>query len=168
MDIEALGLFMTKAKLLKCNYVMALGNIIIGTDEHFAHLSIMEHTEPKFWKLQNTVFDTKQFTVAEGIDFVYLLDTINNILQTPPTLEVQSLHENETFKNIMAKKADEGMSMFKLGEYLISLNKTLIPLNKSDKLDVNIRDFGNTFCGEYIIRKGKNVVIKKYFLYLKV
>ncbi len=167
MDNETLELFIASAKLLKCNYVMALRDCIIGTDEHFAHLTIMPHTNPKFWELENIAFETKQFTVAQNIDFSNLVYKIDEMIKRPVTLYIPSLDENEEFKNIMAKKADEGMSMINIENYLISVNKSLIPLNKSDKLDLYIRDFGDIFCGEYIIKKGKNI-IKKYFLYLKL
>lgn len=167
MDNETLDLFINKAKLLKCSYVMALKDCIIGTDEHFAHLSILPHTEPKFWNMENIVFETKDFTVIKDINLLQLVDTVNGLLEYPPSFQFLSLDENETFKEIMAKKADKGMSIMNIGGYLVSINKTLIPLNKSDKLDLYIRDFGSTFLGEYIIKKGK-IIIKKYFLYIRL
>lgn len=172
MDTETLELFISKAKLLKCNYVMCLRNCIIGTDEFFGYCGVITHTEPKFWALENTVFETKQFTVRRDLKYKFkqLIINVEGLMKIPVTKEFLSLHENEMFREILNRKADDGVAFFKLNdEYLISVNKSLIPLNKSDKLDLFIRDFNNgTFNGEFVIRKGKEVEIKKYFTYLKL
>lgn len=165
---DIMELFISKAKLLKCDYVTVVGEYIVGTDENSAHVSIMSHTEPEFWNLENKIFETKKFTLSQKfIDFEYLLKHLKFIISHTPIIQKTNLQDNELFKEIMAKKTDEGMSMINIDGYLLSINKSLIPLNKSDKLDLNIRDFGNLFSGEFIITRGKNI-IKKNYLYLKI
>lgn len=167
MDNETLDLFISKVKLLKCDFVTVKGDLILGSDEDLAHLSIISHTEPKFWDLEGIVFRVKDLTKVDGISFDILYKSINQILRQPPTVQILNLQDDEQMKTIMAKKADDGISMININDYIMSINKSLIPLNKSDKLDLNIRDHGNTFSGEYIITRGKNI-IKKYYLYLKL
>lgn len=167
MNEELMELFKSKAKLLKCDFVTVMGEYILGTDEHSAHLSLISHTEPRFWDLENRIFEAKDFILSSKlIDFAYLFKTLNWILSHPVVVHKSDLQEDEKFKEIMAKKSSEGMSMINIDGYLLSVNKSLVPLNKSDKLDLNIRDFGNSFSGEFIITRGKNI-IKKNYLYIK-
>lgn len=172
MNPETLDLFINIAKILKCDIVMNKGGIIYGTDKDFAHLSKIEHHESKLWELDNVVFESNSFTIAIDQeqrlrDFENLINTTYSIQFSDVSESFTDLQDNEQFKIIMAKKAAEGISLLKLNDYLLSINKSLIPVNKADKLDLDIFDLGKTFLARFKIKKGKNYV-HKYFMYIKI
>lgn len=171
---EVFEIFTRLAKPMKCTYATVKGSCIYGTDENFAHLSLIEHTEPLLWEMEGFVIDCTHFTihpeprnVLKAIDHMALAITVikNNY---PVRVNYLGLQGSEQFMKIMAKKAYEGVSFLNIEGYLMSINKSLIPINKSDKIDLNIRDLDNgNFCAEYIIKKGKNFIYK-YFMFLKL
>lgn len=83
-----------------------------------------------------------------------------------PDYRVDDLKANENFNNIQAQKAADGMSMLRLNKkYILSLYKGLLPVNKADKVSVELYDIDSySFLAKFIIDKRK-FVINKYLVY---
>ena len=83
-----------------------------------------------------------------------------------PSYRVDDLKSNEEFMSIMAMKSWDGQSLFRLNrKYILTIFTGLIPLNKSDKISLDIYDIDNySYIAKFIINKGK-FVINKYVRY---
>lgn len=160
------------SKVLKCDYVMVSSNAIYGTDINFAHLSFVYHTEPDLFELNNQAFIFKSMEPLDDLSslkFLQLIDTVlNGYRGYKISLDENNLMNNELFLDIMSKKASEGISLMKIENYIFSINKSLLPVNKNDKLRLLIRDITpHKFLCEFIINKGK-MIVYKFYMYAKL
>lgn len=80
---------------------------------------------------------------------------------------VADLKENNDFNEIIAKKAKYGASLLALNnKYVLSIYKGLVPVNKSDKLSLELFDINDTmFIARFAVNKRK-FIINKYVQYL--
>ena len=174
-----INLLHSLSKEMKCEYVVVRGNIIYGTDENFVHVSYIRHNEIDLWDLQDRYIIAKPLSDGEikEIDdykifrFMKLLDSFSLILQNIPiSFYYEKVSDREDFKSIINKKAAEGLTKFQLDDdHMMFISKSLVPINKKDNLDINVRDIDNDkFLGEFIISKGKLTIYKSYmFMNLK-
>lgn len=102
-----------------------------------------------------------------GIKEAYILDTfkepsINNMIYVN-----EDLRSNEDFNIAMSKKAKDGISLIYIDGFPISICSSLLPLNKSDKIRLEIYndEVPKTFLAKFIIDK-KKYIINKYIRYL--
>lgn len=168
---KLLELLKTLAKDLKCDYITVSQNRIYGTDGSFAHLSYIEHTEPDLWNLENIVFyynDMLPVNKFHKDKMNSLIINLSKFILVEPSIIDTHLGENENLREILNKKASEGLTLFKYGKYIFSINKTLLPLNKNDKLILTIRDINRSmFLNEFCILKGKKKIYK-YYMYMSL
>lgn len=105
---------------------------------------------------------------------------VNKLIQLNNILKNYILNSNliydipdcrdEQFEASIQKKTKEGITLYKLdNSIIITLYKGLLPVNKSDKVSLQIYDNGsNMFVSKFTIRKPKNVVINIYMGCLKL
>lgn len=171
MKSQTMDNFISLSKILKCKYVMVVGSNIYGMDEDFAHLSIISHDDPNLLQVSNKIFNFPDLTLVEDYRaydiFSKAINSINEIRKLNKSIIIENLHEDEKFKSIISKKASEGLTLFNVNGYPLFISKTLIPTNKSDKVALSIIDLGQTFMGEFVIKKGKNTIFK-YYNFLKL
>lgn len=75
---------------------------------------------------------------------------------------------SELEKVFSMKIADGSYYYNKDNIYFMTLFSGLFPLNKADKIELDIMDLGNTFISKFDIIKKKNIKISIYVHYLKV
>lgn len=107
------------------------------------------------------------------IEYLY---NISEFLNTrKPDVYIQSLHSTDSFLEAMGKKSKDGNLIFDVGQYadtdrhyLISTYSGLLPVNKSDKLNLSIYDLDDSrFMAHFSILK-KKLAIELYISYLRL
>lgn len=118
-------------------------------------------------------------TIACNIIEPYLLNrmqrlicTINNMKSNnQPNIFLHDMLQNEMFAECIIKKASEGPSRIIIhNNYIITVYKNLIPINKGDEVSLSIRDIDNeTFmCTFHVNKKKIKNIIETNMLYLKL
>jgi hypothetical protein len=79
-----------------------------------------------------------------------------------PDFKIDDLKANEQFNEILAKKSSEGESLFRANNrYIITLYTGLLPVNKSDKIALEIYNVDwRSFISKFMINKGKFIIFK--------
>jgi len=179
------------SKALKCDIIRVKDNIIFGTDSNFVHLKIIGlnkyHEFPdmlfylrdlsEFMKRIDDISDTETtyFDISTFIDMQYkyidvfdnLISSVSRYLNNPISFSDEDLKSNDDFNTINTMKAGDGVGLLKLSEkYILTLYSGLLPINKSDKVMVYIRDIDTyRYLANFTIVK-KKFSIDIYFMYL--
>jgi hypothetical protein len=95
------------------------------------------------------------------------LNTVSSMLV--PNYREENLRSNDRFNSIISSKAADGASLFIINNrYMMYIYSGLLPINKSDKVTLDIYDVDNySFLVKFIINKGK-FTINKYVKYLYI
>lgn len=184
------------AKLLKSDIIYIIGNTIYGTDSNFTYLKQMtfENTlginicyEQKlmndFIKLCTNTITLENNSLMSNIEVLHInnqnhirniveLDNkINQIvLNNHNSMNVDNARDNEEFENAISLKTAQGIGLYRVSEeYILSIFKGLLPINKKDKTSLSIYDVDyNRFLTRFVISKPKNKVIIVNVMYLKI
>lgn len=83
-----------------------------------------------------------------------------------PNCRIDDIKADDSFNEIQNKKAADGMTLYKVNKkYILTLYKGLVPVNKSDRVALELYDIDNySFLAKFIINKGK-FTINKYLVY---
>lgn len=134
-------------------------------------LNIPNYGSIKFEVLKNIVNEEVvsylPLHTERGIKEAYILDNFRE-----PDIS-QMLYKHEDLKSIdefnisLSKKAKDGADLIYIDRFPISLCSGLLPVNKSDKISLEIYDDNvpKTFLAKFIIDK-KKYTINKYIRYL--
>lgn len=182
-------------KNLKSDIVFIQGNTIYGADSGFNYLKSISfendinltiiYEQKKMNDLMKVSTDTivyKDNIVQSGTDFLYvniptyyskflgLIDRVDSLLRfNNTTLTVDNLRGQEEFENLINLKTSQGMGLFRVGEYILTIFKNLIPVNKKDIVRLDIKDlYDGRFLSTFTIIKPKNIIITVNILYLKI
>jgi len=178
------------SKALKCDIIMVKYGIIYGTDNNFVHLKIISDIQynwsdmlfysrdlSEFMKRINDISDTEitYFDISTFIRMQYqYTDVFNDLIHSAIryidntiSFSNEDLRKNDNFNEIMTMKAGDGIGLLKLSErYILTLYNGLLPINKSDKVKVYIRDIDDyRYLANFTIIK-KKFSIDVYFMYL--
>ena len=172
---DKITLLHSLAKELKCEYIVVKGNYIYGTDENFVHVTYIKHNEIDLWDFQDKFISYRLLSAGEIeiIDnfkrnkFIQLISNISMLETFPVSTSHTNIDEREDFKAIMNKKAGEGLTNFCLDDkHILFISKSLVPINKKDKLNIDVREVDkNKFLAEFIISKGK-MVLHKFYMFM--
>ena len=178
------------SKALKCDIIMVKYGIIYGTDNNFVHLKIISDIQynwsdmlfysrdlSEFMKRINDISDTEitYFDISTFIRMQYqYTDVFNDLIHSAIryidntiSFSNEDLRKNDNFNEIMTMKAGDGIGLLKLSKrYILTLYNGLLPINKSDKVKVYIRDIDDyRYLANFTIIK-KKFSIDVYFMYL--
>ena len=184
------------AKLLKSDIIYIIGNTIYGTDSNFTYLKQMtfENTvginicyEQKlmndFIKLCTNTITLENNSLMSNIEVLYInnenhirnIVNLNNkinqiVLNNYNNLNVDNARDNQEFENAISLKTAQGIGLYRVSEeYILSIFKGLLPINKKDKTSLSIYDVDyNRFLTRFVISKPKNKVIIVNVMYLKI
>lgn len=92
------------------------------------------------------------------------------MLEQPPICRKRydNLRDNENFENIISMKASDGASSFILDNYCMILFSSMLPVNKSDKVSLEIFDYGSNFISNFKIQKKKDIELYIYIKFIKL
>lgn len=183
-------------KVLKSDIIYIFGNIIYGTDSNFTYLKQMTFDnvlgisicyEQKlmndFIKLCTDTIVLDNNVLLSNIERLYINNDayIRNILElerkinemvlvNTNTINVDNVRENSQFEHAISLKSAQGIGLYKINEeYILSIFKGLLPINKSDKVSLSIYDINdNRFLSRFIVSKPKNKIITVSVMYLKI
>lgn len=183
------------AKVLKSDIVYVIGNMIYGTDSSFTYLKQVEYENTLGISLCYVQHDMNNFIKASTLDIVYengmlysnveqidvtnpvyanninnLFNAINMISTNPVVHHIDNIRGVEDFECGISLKSTQGIFMYKFNEeYILSIFKNLLPVNKKDAVSITIRDIDNyRFISRFIISKPKKVNIQVDIVYLKI
>lgn len=184
------------AKVLKSDIVYISGNIIYGTDEGFTYLKQIEFINTlnvtmcykqsdmnNFIKLATLDIEYSNNTLYSNIESVQvynevyiksilrLYTAINEIIfNNIPKINVENVRDSNEFEQAIALKSSQGIGMYRVNEeYVLAIFKSLLPINKKDKVSLLITDVDNyRFLSRFTISKPKNINILVDILYLKI
>lgn len=184
------------AKCLKADIVYITGNYIYGTDISFSYFKhtifnndlnlnicyiqkdmnnfIKESTDTIYIDNNYIMSNTVSLPINNPIyinEFNRLIHRINDINSTNnPVLFIDDIRSNEQFEDSINLKSSQGIGLCRINEeYIITLFKNLLPINKKDKVSLEIRDLlYNRFMSRFIISKPKNINIIIDIMYLKI
>ncbi len=192
MTANAIEELLEYSKALKCDIIRVRNKTIYGTDNNFIHLRVIKS---KFnHEFPDMIFYLKDFTefIKQMTDYIELAidipidisnfltihyeytDLFDNLIKSVEhhvfhliSLYNEDLKSNDDFNKINSMKAGDGIGLLKLSErYILTLYNGLLPINKSDKVEVNIRDIDNyRYLANFTIIK-KKFSIDIYFMYL--
>ena len=100
-------------------------------------------------------------------ELISKIDYINRISANNKVIKYGDV-TSELEKVFSMKIADGSYYYNKDNIYFMTLFSGLFPLNKADKIELDIMDLGNTFISKFDIIKKKNIKISIYVHYLKV
>lgn len=81
---------------------------------------------------------------------------ILDIKSKTPSYTDTDLRTNQDFENIISMKSADGMSLFRIDKYIMTLFSTLLSINKGDNVQLRIYDIDDTsFLSEFLISKKK-------------
>ena len=78
----------------------------------------------------------------------------------------ENIKEDQDFLNILDKKSKDGATMYKKDKYIMYIFSGLLPINKSDKVNLNIYDIGPYFISNFEILKKKTEPINVFIRYM--
>ena len=77
-----------------------------------------------------------------------------------------NLKEIDTFNNILAQKSADGMTIFNIANNLLSIYSNMLPVVKTDMVELNIYNYRvGTALVHYIIHKKKNIKVDIFIPY---
>ena len=87
------------------------------------------------------------------------INIMNYNLNNPVNIAISNIQEDEKFQYITTLKSSDGAEPYIIDQrHIITLFNGLIPLLKSDKVDIEIRDGKHMFSIVFIVRKKKYTV----------
>lgn len=190
ITIDALMELCEYVKAFKCDIILVRSNkTMFGTDTNFTHLralrtqlnnefpDIIFHSRDlsDFMKILQFTTETSEIDISKFITIHYeYKDIFDNLIKTVfhhvfriISFYNEDLKNNDNFNTIMAMKAADGVGLLKLSErYILTLYNGLLPVNKSDRVDLYIRDIDDyRYLANFMITK-KKFSIDVYFMYL--
>lgn len=100
-------------------------------------------------------------------EFYNRVDYINKISMCNKVIKYGDV--TEELEQLFSMKVADGSYYYnKDNIYFMTLFSGMLPINKADKIELNIMDLGNTFVAKFDIIKKKNINIHVYIHYLKV
>lgn len=185
-----------KGKILKDEVICINNNKIMGSDKYFNYLTVtsvdtntvnINYSQSEM----NTFLKENQKNILQiNDDTLYTPNSkfklnISNVNRTFDKLynayldlcnsDIKFYIENvrdEQFESAISKKTSEGISLYKIDkEYVLTIFKGLLPVNKKDKVSLKIYDnkyIKDIFIANFIIDKGKGVIINVYLSYMKL
>lgn len=180
MNVEVLNNIWNQIKLLKSDVYVVHGGLAIGATSDLNIIRCMHIYNPynitissTKGNIGNTIKGTEDLWYVPYFDFT--LNNKANFLatltsQTWPTISIDNLREDESFEGINdGWKTSNGVYKYTTNGLFVSLYKSLLSMNKSDMVQLNIYDMGKTFiCVFTIFKKKEKTVINHYVNYLKV
>lgn len=195
MDIKILQFLFEVAKLVKSPLVYIKGNDLYGVDEQFVYLKHakieneygismafshqqmnnflknVDLNEIKFVG-ENILYSSFDNTLEiNNLDLIHnierMINSINGMLTTSfKKVVVNNIRSIPEFENILTYKSADGIGMFRYDKYVMTLYNNLLPIKKSDKLELNIYDINDrSFLSNFsIIRKKARIDV--YIMYL--
>lgn len=199
MDYKEFKLLNKMVKALKCEFIFIMPEGIIGSDKELTTISYIqadtkciksyELTKDIWSELVKTVEASSSKETLEYNKVIGKLYAINRIGMNPvlgmwhnlvhemymfckstPDINIPDLKADSQFNEFLTYKAKDGKFDYKVDStHIISLFSGLIPVNKSDKLSLEIFDIGNenTFISIFNVNKGF-CTVRKYIKYLKM
>lgn len=184
------------AKSLKADIIYIKGNTIYGVDDNFTYLKQMtfdnilgleicynQKLMNDFMKVCTNDIVIQDNSILSNIETLYinnqnyikniltLNNKINNILLSNINImNIDTVRGNEQFESAISLKTSQGIGLYKVNEqYIMSIFKGLLPINKPDKVSLSIYDVDNTrFLTRFVISKPKNKAIIVNVMYLKI
>ncbi len=182
------------AKNLKADIVFITENTIYGTDSSFSYLKtlsfindinlniiyiqkdmnnfIKESTNTILYSNNMIQSGTQNMIVnipTYVMNFTELVDRVNHLLNFKHNLILDDIRGQEEFENLINLKSSQGMGLFRINGYILTLFKNLLPVNKKDKVALSIRDIAeDRFLATFTVMKPKNVNISIFIMYLKI
>jgi len=177
------------SKALKCDIIRVRNKTMYGTDNNFIHLRVLKsdlnNEFPdmifysrdlfEFMKILQSTPDTPNINISKFITIHYeytnifenLIKNVSHYAFSIISFYNDDLKSNDNFNTINAMKAGDGIGLLKLSErYILTLYNGLLPINKSDKVEVYIRDIDDyRYLANFTIIK-KKFSIDVYFMYL--
>ena len=195
MDINILEYLFKISKEVKSPLVYIKGNDLYGVDEQFvylkhtkvdniygidiafvskdmnAFLKNVDLNEIKFVG-QNILYSSFDNTLEiNNTDMIMNIErmimSINNMTSyCTNKLLVDNVRDIQEFEEIMAYKSADGAGIFRYDKYVMSIYNNLIPVKKSDKLELVIYDLNErSFLSNFNIKRKKQI-IEVYIMYL--
>lgn len=190
LDIVDLG------AALKADTIAIIGNKIIGTDENMTYFKVSDFDNINNYLLIYNVNEMREFlrsisiidTVSfNGCDIASSvggrINTFNNdklfninsclsrigcyINSINPIIENKELKEDDGFNSLLQYKSGNGVGLYKISEeFILSIFKNMLPINKNDYALLNIYDIDSlSFLSKFTIIKKKNIHIRVYIMY---
>lgn len=103
--------------------------------------------------------------------FIHMISNVSNIIGSSKVIFSESdMKSRDDFNELLSMKSTEGAGLLKISPKIImTFFKGLIPINASDKVALNVYHVNDSkFLSEFIINKGKGVIIKEYIMYLYI
>lgn len=181
-------------KNLKSDIVYINGNIIYGTDSSFSYLKtlslendiglniiyiqkdmnnfIKDSTDTIIYS-NNIIQSSTEYMIVNIpnyiMKFTNLIDRVQNLLNFEQSLLIDDIRGYTGFESLINLKSTQGMGLFKVEGYILTLFKNLLPINKKDKVGLSIRNISeDRFLATFSIMKPKNVNIFVNIMYLKI
>lgn len=134
-------------KLLTPNDMLCIDKNGISQYDGSLRFNFSNHIEYKIWEIYNNIPQYNQGLAVKQYD---------------------NLRSNEQFESIIARKASDGASSFIIDDYCMILFSRMLPVNKSDKVSLDIMDFDNSFLSVFKISKKKDIVVYVFIRFMKV
>ena len=184
-----------EAKVLKADIVFISGNTIYGTDSDFNYLKRTEFINDinleivyvqkdmvKFLKdatdtiiINDIVIQSNMINMlyvnnpTHQLRFMRLINKVNELYSYNDTLFIDNIRANNKFEEAINLKSTQGMKLCIVDNYIISLFKNLLPINKKDVVSLSIKDISDTtFLSTFIIKKSASTSILVDILYLRI
>lgn len=171
MKLELLNKLITLINKTKCDIIVIEGNMIYATDSKYSILKTIEipYTDIIIatsldcikWSIENNQEHPNLFVHYCYTKIHYLINRIVQYQQLPMTVNENDIRQNEDFEMINQYKASDGVMIYRTNGYCISIYKSLLNLNKPDKVNIKIYDNILFFLSHFTIIK-KDCTINLY------
>lgn len=194
MKINVLEDVFAVAKLLKADYVYIKDNYIYGVDSNFVYFKTMRFDNIHNITIAFSINNMSAFIKGIGMNEIKCYDNLLyssfdntcNINNMDAIYNIMRIHEdmfhiwnncklaaidvplrgNEAFEQIVSLKTIQGTKRFIYDRFSMTMCNNLVPVNKSDKVNLNIYDLtDNTFLSVFTVAKGKKYIIDVYIRY---
>ena len=173
----------TNLKIYKMNNPVPLSPVVIITKElsskFFSNITdtelIFDFDKCKIYCDNNKSFIDDcniMLDIKNTANFVHRFDNLHTLLSVSyNVIQYGDITEDPNFQEYKTLKASDGAKIYypngnkEHGMYLYS---NAIPLNKSDKVELNVCEHGDTFIGNFIVYKKKLNPINVYFRFIKL
>ena len=99
-------------------------------------------------------------------DIVDLYNKINLEAQYSKYTRYENIKEDQQFLDVLEKKSKDGAIMYKKDKYIMFIYSGLLPINKADKVNLNIYDMGAYFISNFEIIKKKYETVNVFIRYM--
>lgn len=183
------------AKNIKADIIYISGNRIYGTDKQLTILKTMEFDNIYNIKIcyenkdivsalkdatsytmydDHILFDNSILVPINNPNYIYnIIKNENTILEMKTKGKLSytdnNIKNDKNFQDILNLKSCNGARMYIANNYKMYLFSRLLPINKSDNVELNIYDINNLyFMSHFTIKKKKLNEINQYMVYIKI